>query len=137
SIGTVSQLMIASLIIQIFAMATPLFTMVIIDKVLTTGAMSTLNVLVIGLATIALFDLAIGALRSVVFANVTNRLDVELVASLFRHLTQLPMSYFGARKTGDTVTRVRELETVRQFLTGPTLTALVDFVFALVFLGVM
>ena len=135
--GTVAQLLLASLVIQVFAMGTPLFTMVIIDKVLTTGALSTLNVLIIGLAAIALFDLLIGALRSVVFANVTHRLDVELVAGLFRHLTRLPMSYFGSRKTGDTITRVRELETVRQFLTGPTLTALVDFVFAFVFLGVM
>ncbi|MDZ7748853.1 MAG: peptidase domain-containing ABC transporter [Halofilum sp. (in: g-proteobacteria)] len=135
--GTVAQLLLASLVIQMFAMATPLFTMVIIDKVLTTGALSTLNVLVIGLAAIALFDLAIGALRSLVFANVTHRLDVELVADLFRHLTRLPMSFFGSRKTGDTVTRVRELETVRQFLTGPSLTALVDFVFAFLFIGVM
>lgn len=135
--GTMVQLLLASLVIQVFAMGTPLFTMVIIDKVLTTGALSTLNVLIIGLAAIALFDLLIGALRSVVFANVTHRLDVELVAGLFRHLSRLPMSYFGARKTGDTVTRVRELETVRQFLTGPTLTALVDFLFAFVFIGVM
>lgn len=135
--GTVAQLLVASLVVQVFAMGTPLFTMVIIDKVLTTGAISTLNVLIIGLIAIAVFDLAIGALRSVVFANVTHRLDVELVAGLFRHLTRLPMSYFGARKTGDTITRVRELETVRQFLTGPTLTALVDFVFAFVFIGVM
>lgn len=135
--GTVAQLLLASLVVQIFAMGTPLFTMVIIDKVLTTGALSTLNVLIIGLVAIAVFDFLIGALRSVVFANVTHRLDVELVAGLFRHLTRLPMSYFGARKTGDTITRVRELETVRQFLTGPTLTAVVDFLFAFVFIGVM
>jgi len=135
--GTVIQLLLASLVVQVFAMGTPLFTMVIIDKVLTTGALSTLNVLIIGLVAIAVFDFLIGALRSVVFANVTHRLDVELVAGLFRHLTRLPMSYFGARKTGDTVTRVRELETVRQFLTGPTLTAIVDFLFAFVFIGVM
>lgn len=135
--GTLIQLLLASLVIQVFAMGTPLFTMVIIDKVLTTGALSTLNVLIIGLVIIALFDLLIGALRSMVFANITHRVDVDLVAGLFRHLTRLPMSYFGARKTGDTVTRVRELETVRQFLTGPTLTALVDFLFAFVFIGVM
>lgn len=135
--GVVAQLLVASLFIQLFAMATPLFTMVIIDKVLSSGAYSTLNVLVIGLAAIALFDVTIGLLRGALFSNLTHRLDVELSANLFRHLSRLPMSFFGGRKTGDTVARVRELETVRQFLTGPTLTALVDFVFAFVFLGVM
>lgn len=135
--GTMLQLLGASLFIQLFAMATPLFTMLVIDRVLTTGAMSTLNVLIIGLAAIALFDLVIGLLRGALLANVTNRIDVDLVARLFRHLTRLPMSYFGARQTGDTVARVRELESVRQFLTGPSLTAIVDFLFALLFLGVM
>lgn len=135
--GVVGQLLAASLFIQLFAMATPLFTMVIIDKVLSTGAYSTLNVLVIGLVAIALFDVTIGLLRGALFSNLTHRLDVELSASLFRHLSRLPMSFFGGRKTGDTVARVRELETVRQFLTGPTLTAVVDFAFAFIFLGVM
>lgn len=135
--GVVAQLLLASLFIQLFAMATPLFTMVIIDKVLSTGAMSTLNVLVIGLVAIAVFDLAIGLLRGALFSDLTHRLDVELSARLFHHLSRLPMSFFGGRRTGDTVARVRELEAVRQFLTGPTLTALVDFVFAFVFLGVM
>ena len=135
--GVVVQLLAASLFIQLFAMATPLFTMVIIDKVLGSGATSTLNVLVIGLVAIAVFDLAIGLLRGALFSDLTHRLDVELSARLFRHLSRLPMSFFGGRKTGDTVARVRELEAVRQFLTGPALTALVDFVFAFVFLGVM
>lgn len=135
--GTMLQLLGASLFIQLFAMVTPLFTMVIIDRVLTTGALSTLNVLIIGLAAIALFDLVIGLLRGALLANVTNRIDVDLVARLFRHLTRLPMSYFGARQTGDTVARVRELESVRQFLTGPGLTAVIDFFFALLFLFVM
>jgi len=133
----VAQLLVASLFIQLFAMATPLFTMVIIDKVLTTGAVSTLNVLVLGLVAIAIFDVTIGLLRGALFSNLTHRLDVELSANLFRHLARLPMSFFSGRKTGDTVARVRELESVRQFLTGPTLTALVDFLFAFVFLGVM
>jgi len=135
--GAIFQLMGASLFIQLFALATPLFTMVIIDRVLTTGAMSTLNVLIIGLGAIALFDLVIGLLRGSLLANITNRLDVELVSGLFRHLSRLPMSYFGSQQTGDTVARVREVESVRQFLTGASLTAVVDFFFALLFLVVM
>jgi len=135
--GAVAQLLGASLLIQLFAMATPLFTMVVIDRVLTTGSLSTLDVLILGLAAIALFDLAIGILRGSLLADITNRVDLDIVARLFRHLTRLPMSYFSGRRTGDTVARVRELESVRQFLTGPTLTALVDFVFAFVFILVM
>lgn len=135
--GSLIQLMSASLILQIFNLATPLFTMVIIDKVLSTGALDTLDVLILALAAIAIFDLSIALLRGALFADVTNRLDVELVAGVFGHLSRLPMSYFGSRRTGESVARVRELENVRQFLTGPTLTAIVDFVFAFVFLGIM
>lgn len=135
--GTLGQLLGASLFIQLFAMITPLFTMVIIDKVLTTGAMSTLNVLIIALAAVALFDVAIGLLRGSLLANVTHRIDAELGARLFRYLVRLPMSYFGSQRTGDTVSRVREIEAVRQFLTGPSLTAIIDFGFALLLLLVM
>ncbi len=135
--GTLLQLLGASVFVQLFAMVTPLFTMVIIDRVLTTGAMSTLNVLILGLAAIAVFDLLIGLLRGSLLANLTHRIDADLVARLFRHLTRLPMSYFGAQRTGDTVARVRELESVRQFLTGPSLTAIIDFVFAFLFIAVM
>jgi len=135
--GALAQVLGASAFVQLFAMVTPLFTMVIIDRVLTTGAMSTLNVLIFGLAAIAIFDLVIGLLRGALLANLTHRIDADLVARLFRHLTRLPLSYLGAQRTGDTVARVRELESVRQFLTGPSLTAIIDFVFAFLFIAVM
>lgn len=135
--GMLGHLLAASLVLQLFALATPLFTMVIIDKVLTTGALSTLDVLILALAAIALFDLAIGLLRGLLLADVANRVDVQLGARLFRHLLDLPLAYFARQRTGDVVARARELESVRQFLTGPSLTAIVDFAFALLFLGVM
>ncbi|PWG63406.1 peptidase domain-containing ABC transporter [Sediminicurvatus halobius] len=135
--GMLGHVLAASLMLQLFALATPLFTMVIIDKVLTTGALSTLDVLILGLAAVALFDLAIGLLRSILLADVANRVDVLLSARFFRHLLDLPLAYFARQRTGDVVARVRELESVRQFLTGSGLTALVDFCFALLFLGVM
>ena len=71
------------------------------------------------------------------FSHTTNRIDVELGARLFRHLLALPLGYFGARRVGDTVARVRELEHIRSFLTGQTLTAAIDVLFSGVFLGVM
>lgn len=135
--GLLSQVFCASFFVQIFGLITPLFTMVIIDKVLSTGGMSTLDVLVFGLVIITLFDFIIGAFRGFLLRHMTNRVDVELVARLFRHMSRLPMSFFSARKTGDTVARARELETIRNFLTGPALTSMTDFMFTFVFLIVM
>jgi len=135
--GVLSQVMTASFFVQIFAMVTPLFTMVIIDKVLSTGGMSTLDVLVLGLIIITVFDFIIGSFRSYMFRHMTNRIDVELVARLFKHMTHLPLNFYTSRKTGDTVARTRELETIRNFLTGPALTAMTDFLFAGLFLVVM
>lgn len=135
--ASLSHAMTASLFIQIFALITPLFVMVIIDKVLSSGNMSTLDVLVIGLVAIAVFDLVIGGLRQYVFSLTTNKIDAELGASVFRHLTHLPMGYFASRRVGDTAARVKELETIRAFLTGSALTVFVDFGFTFVFLIVM
>ncbi|MFW5498126.1 MULTISPECIES: peptidase domain-containing ABC transporter [unclassified Maridesulfovibrio] len=135
--GLLTQVLCASFFVQIFGLITPLFTMVIIDKVLSTGGMSTLDVLVFGLIIITAFDFIIGAFRGFLFRHMTNRVDVELVARLFRHMSRLPMSYFSSRKTGDTAARARELETIRNFLTGPALTSMTDFLFTFVFLIVM
>ncbi|MFV1849694.1 MAG: peptidase domain-containing ABC transporter [Thalassospira sp.] len=135
--ASLSHAMAASLFIQVFALITPLFVMAIIDKVLSAGNMSTLDVLIIGLVAIAVFDLVIGGLRQYVFSLTTNKIDAELGASVFRHLTRLPMAYFASRRVGDTAARVKELETIRSFLTGSALTAFVDFGFTFVFLFVM
>jgi subfamily B ATP-binding cassette protein HlyB/CyaB len=131
------QALLASLFLQLFALITPLFTMVIIDKVLSTRGISTLNVLVFGLVALAVFDLVLGGLRRYLFSHTTNRIDAALAAGLFRHLMQLPLAFFTSRQTGDTIARLRELETIRGFLTGPALIAVIDFAFAFVFLGVM
>jgi subfamily B ATP-binding cassette protein HlyB/CyaB len=85
----------------------------------------------------SVFEVALTGLRNYVFAHTTNRIDVELGARLFRHLVALPLAYFGARRVGDTVARVRELENIRNFLTGQALTAIIDLAFSFVFLAVM
>ena len=76
----------------------------------------------------SIFESVLGALRTYVFAHTTNRIDVELGARLFRHLLALPIAYFEARRTGDSVARVRELENIRNFLTGSALTLVIDLV---------
>ena len=131
------EVLVASFMLQIFALASPLFFQVVVDKVLVHHDLSTLDVLTVGFIALALFETLLGALRTYVFSHTTNRIDVELGARLFRHLLGLPLGYFGARRVGDSVARVRELETIRQFLTGSALTLVVDLIFTGVFLAVM
>jgi len=132
-----SQVFVSALIAQVFALITPLFTMVIIDKVFSSSGVSTLEVLIIGLFIIAIFDYLINHFRRHILHHLSHKLDVTLVARLYRHLTRLPMSFFSSRQTGDTISRVREVESIRQFITGSALMALVDFPFSIVFLLVM
>jgi subfamily B ATP-binding cassette protein HlyB/CyaB len=131
------EVLIASFFLQLFALVSPLFFQVVIDKVLVHRTLSTLDVLVIGLIAIGVFEAILGGLRTYLFAHTTNRIDVELGARLFRHLTALPIAYFEARRTGDSVARVRELENIRQFLTSSALTLIIDLFFTFVFLAVM
>ena len=131
------EVLLASFFLQVFALITPLFFQVVIDKVLVHRGITTLDVLVVGLLVVSTFESVLAALRTHVFAHTTNRIDVELGARLFRHLLALPIGYFEARRTGDSVARVRELENIRNFLTSSALTLLVDFIFTGVFLAVM
>jgi subfamily B ATP-binding cassette protein HlyB/CyaB len=131
------EVLVASFFLQMFALVSPLFFQVVIDKVLVHQSLSTLDVLAIGLLAIAVFETVLGILRTYLFAHTTNRIDVELGARLFRHLLALPMAYFQARRVGDSVARVRELENIRNFLTSSALTLVIDLFFAFVFLGVM
>ncbi len=131
------EVLVASFFLQLFALVSPLFFQVVIDKVLSSRTLSTLDVIVIGLVAISLFDTILGVLRTYLFAHTTNRIDVELGARLFRHLLALPISYFQARRVGDSVARVRELENIRNFLTSSALTLVIDLFFTFVFLAVM
>ncbi len=132
-----SEVLLASFFLQVFALITPLFFQVVIDKVLVHRGLTTLDVLAIGLLVVSLFEVVLGALRTYLFSHTTNRIDIELGAGLFRHLASLPLSYFENRRVGDSVARVRELENIRNFLTGSTVTVVIDFFFTFVFLGVM
>jgi subfamily B ATP-binding cassette protein HlyB/CyaB len=131
------KVVVASFFLQLFALISPVFFQVVIDKVLVHRSISTLDVLVIGLVTISLFETILGILRTYVFAHTTNRIDVELGARLFRHLLALPIGYFQARRVGDSIARVRELENIRNFLTSSALTLVIDLFFTFVFLAVM
>jgi len=131
------EVLIASFVIQLFALATPLIFQTVIDKVLVHRGLSTLQVLVAGLALISIFDATLSGLRGYLFTHTSNRIDVELGSRIFRHLLRLPFNYFEARRVGDSVARVREIETIRQFLTSSSITLVLDLLFGAVFLAVM
>ena len=132
-----TEVLIASFFLQVFALVAPMFFQVVVDKVLVHRSLSTLEVLAVGLVAIALFETILGILRTYLFSHTTNRIDVELGARLFRHLLALPIGYFQARRVGDSVARVRELENIRNFLTSSGLTLLIDLFFTGVFIAVL
>jgi len=131
------EVLLISFMLQLFALVSPLFFQVVMDKVLVHRGVTTLDVLVIGLVVVVVFESVLNALRTYVFSHTTSRIDVELGARLFRHLVQLPLAYFQARRVGDSVARVRELENIRSFLTGNALTVVLDVLFSVIFIGVM
>jgi subfamily B ATP-binding cassette protein HlyB/CyaB len=131
------DVLVASFFIQILALISPIFFQIVIDKVLVHNGLTTLEILAIGFLCVSIFDVAMGGLRTYLFTHTTSRVDAELGGRLFSHLTRLPMAYFQARRVGDSVARVRELETIREFLTSSALTVVLDIFFAIVFLAVM
>lgn len=132
-----TEVLLASFFVQLLALISPIFFQLVIDKVLVHNGLSTLQVLIIGLSVVSLFEVVLTALRSYTMAHTTSRIDVALGAKLFNHLLNLPIAYFEARQTGQTVARVHELETIRAFLTGSALTVVLDVFFLFVFFGVM
>lgn len=131
------EVLLVSFVLQLIGLATPLFFQVVVDKVLVHKGLETLDVLAVGLLVCAVFESLLRALRTYVFAHTTSRIDVELGARLFRHLLALPLAYFQARRVGDSVARVRELENIRSFLTGNAITLVMDVLFSFVFIAVM
>lgn len=131
------EVFIASFFLQLFALVTPLFFQVVIDKVLVHKGLTTLNVMLLGLAVVSVFDVVMSALRTYVFSHTTNRVDVELGARFFDHLLRLPLAYFETRAVGHSVARVRELENIRDFLTSSSITLVIDLFFTVVFFAVM
>ncbi len=132
-----AEVLLASLILQLMGLATPIITQVIIDKVIVNESLPTLNVMGIALLLVTIFESGLGILRMFIFSHTARRIDLSLSSQLFRHLLQLPLAYFEARRTGDTVARVQELENIRQFLTGTALTVVLDSLFTVVYLALM
>ena len=131
------DVLIASFFLQLMALASPIFFQLVIDKVLVHQSLTTLEVLGFGLAVVMLWETILSGLRHWLFAHTSNRIDAELSANMFKHLVNLPLSYFEARRVGDSVARVRELENIREFLASNAVTVVIDLFFTIVFFVVM
>ena len=133
----IGEVLLITCILNLLGLASPLLFQNVIDKVLQHNAISTLNVLAIGFVAVAVWEAMFGWIRTRVYAETSQKIDVELGARVFRHLLALPLDYFERRRVGDTVTRVRQLETIREFLTTASLTVLVDPLFTVIFMIAM
>jgi ATP-binding cassette subfamily B protein RtxB len=131
------NILVFSLVLQLLALITPLFFQVVMDKVLVHNALATLDVLVIVLVIVGIFEVVLHGLREYLLAHTANRVDVILGVKLFRHLLGLPLLYFKNRQVGAIISRVQELHGIREFLTSSMLVLGIDIVFMVVFLGVM
>lgn len=131
------QVLVASFFVQLFALLNPLLIQQIIDAVISQGNISTLNVLGTLLVGMALAQGVLASLRTYLFSDTTNRIDITLGATIIDHLLRLPLGYFADRPVGEVSSRINELEKIRRFLTGTALTVILDAVFAVIYIAVM
>ena len=131
------EVLIASFFVQLFGLANPLMVQLIIDKVIVQNSIDTLHVLGVLLVAVAIFEALLTSLRTYLFVDTTNRIDMALGSEIIDHLLRLPLRYFEKRPVGELATRINELENIRQFLTGTALTVVLDAVFSVVYIVVM
>ena len=133
----IAEVMLGSFVVQLFGLVTPLFTQVILDKVIVHRSMSTLDVLGIAFVAVTIFEFLLNLTRNYIFIHTANKIDAKLGAKLFHHLFALPFVYFESRKVGNIISRVRELDQIREFITNKSVSVLIDLFFSTVFLVVM
>ncbi|GAB4227465.1 MAG: hypothetical protein Kow0049_07650 [Stanieria sp.] len=131
------EVFVASFFIQLFALANPLMIQVIIDKVISQNTVETLKYLIFFLIVLNIFEAVLTTLRTYLFVDTTNRIDMSLGSEIIDHLLRLPLRYFEKRPVGEISTRINELERIRQFLTGTALTVVLDSVFSVLYVVVM
>lgn len=133
----VGQVLLGSFVIQLFGLVTPLFTQVILDKVLVHRTISTLNVLAFAFVFVSIFELLLNVARNYIFIHTTSKIDAKLGAKLFKHLFRLYYVYFENRQVGNIAARVRELDRIREFITDKSVSVILDLFFSIVFVVIM
>ena len=131
------EIFMASLMIQVFGLITPIFTQLLLDRVVVQRSTLTLNAIGLGLLIFGLFKVAMTGLRQYLLDHVANRVDVSLIVGFISHTLKLPLSYFESRYVGDLISRVAENRKIQQFLTGETLSILLDLLTMFVYAGLM
>ena len=131
------DILLASLLVQVLGLITPLLFQAITDKVLVHQTVDTLHVIAIAMLLVALFEVGFDLLRQYLLGHTASRIDADLGSRLYAHLVDLPMSFFSGRPVGNTVQRLRELEHINEFFTGQALTALLDLMFIVIYLVMM
>ena len=131
------QVLVASFVVQLFTLANPLLIQVIIDKVISQRSLDTLQVLGMALVAVTVFEGVLNSLKTFLFQQTTNRIDMRLGSEVIDHLLRLPLGYFDKRPVGELSTRVGELEKIRNFLTGQALTTVLDGAFSIIYIAVM
>ena len=133
----VGQVLLGSFVIQLFGLVTPLFTQVILDKVLVHRTISTLQVLAFAFVAVSIFELLLNLARNYIFIHTTSKIDAKLGSKLFKHLFRLYYVYFENRQVGNIAARVRELDRIREFITDKSVNVILDLFFSIVFVVVM
>ena len=131
------QVLLASFVVQLFSLANPLLIQVIIDKVISQRSLDTLQVLGVALVVVTLLEGVLSSLRTFLFTETTNRIDLRLGSEVIDHLLRLPLNYFDKRPVGELGTRIAEMEKIRNFLTGQALTTVLDAAFSVIYILVM
>ena len=131
------QVVVASFFAQLLGLFNPLLIQQIIDAVINQGNITSLNILGVLLIIMAIAQAVISSLRTNLLADTTNRIDISLGSTIIRHLLRLPLNYFSSRPVGEVSNRINELEKIRGFLTGTALTAFLDAIFSIIYIGVM
>ncbi|MGF1588937.1 MAG: ABC transporter transmembrane domain-containing protein [Pleurocapsa sp.] len=128
---------IASLLIQVLGLVSPLFTQIILDQVVGNKSQSTLNVLVIGIVMFGSLGIGLSSIRNYLLSYLANRLDLTMIGGFVNHALKLPLKFFESRRVGDIITRVQENQKIQQFLIQNLLLSWLDFLTGFVYLGLM
>lgn len=131
------QVLLGSFVVQLFGLVTPLFTQVILDKVLVHRTISTLNVLAAAFLIVVSFEFLLNLSRNYIFIHTANKIDAKLGSKLFKRLFGLYFTYFETRQVGNIIARVRELDRIREFITDKSVSVIIDSFFSVVFISIM
>jgi len=131
------EIFFASIAIQIFGLVTPILTQILLDRVVVQGSIASLNAIGCGLLIFGLMKVVTTGLRQYLLDHVAHRVDVSLVVGFISHTFRLPLDYFESRYVGDIISRIQENHKIQQFLTGETLSILLDLLTAIIYVGIM